>query len=332
MLLKNNIKHIVIAGSSGGHILPAIKYLNELSHHCNSDQILFITNEVGQDYLHLIEYDKKNVIQINSINKITFLFKIIQKIGKILLNNKVTILGFGGFISVPILYFAKITNIFFLKGHHINFHEQNFIYGLANKFNYLVAHNVFTSFPNNQFKAKEIFVGNFFTNLDKNPDNLDPKLINILLIGGSAGSLELNKFLSSQLTKIESALIKKLRFYIQVPKKYKEEISIEYKNLDVDIDFFSFNGSLNFKDFDLIISRSGSGSLHEILYNNNNVYFIPHLHSRDGHQTLNLNYFKIHGYSLNNFDIPHSKKISEEYFNSLINPFSMQKILCYLTR
>ena len=29
--MKNSIKYIVIAGSSGGHILPAIKYLNELS-------------------------------------------------------------------------------------------------------------------------------------------------------------------------------------------------------------------------------------------------------------------------------------------------------------
>ena len=58
--MKNNIKHIVIAGSSGGHILPAIKYLNELSHYCNSEEIIFITNEIGQDYLHLIEYEKKN--------------------------------------------------------------------------------------------------------------------------------------------------------------------------------------------------------------------------------------------------------------------------------
>ena len=113
--MKNSIKHIVIAGSSGGHILPAIKYLNELSHYCSSEQIIFITNEVGADYLQLIEYEKKNVIQINSKNKVYFIFKILKEIGKILLlNKKVTLLGFGGFITVPVLYFAKITNIFFL--------------------------------------------------------------------------------------------------------------------------------------------------------------------------------------------------------------------------
>ena len=331
--MKNNIRHIVIAGSSGGHILPAIKYLNELSYHCSSEQIVFVTNEVGSDYLQLIEYQKKNVIQINSKNKVSFIFKILKEIGKTLLfNKKVTLLGFGGFISVPVLFFAKITNILFLKDHNINFHEQNYVYGLANKFNYFIAHNVFTSFPNNNFKSKEIFVGNFFTNLEKKNDLLDNKFINILLVGGSAGSLELNKFLSNQLLNIDRTIFKNLKFYIQVPKKFLEVITSEYENLKIDIEFFTFNENLNFKDFDLIISRSGSGSLHEILYFNNNVYFIPHLHSRDGHQTLNLRYFRENSYSLKDFEIPLSKKISKEYLNSLINPFSMQKILCYLTR
>ena len=331
--MKNSIKHIVIAGSSGGHILPAIKYLNELSHHCSTKQIIFITNEVGADYLHLIEYEKKNVIQINSQNKTAFILKIIKEIWKILLfNKKITLLGFGGFITVPVLFFARITNILFFKDHKINFHEQNYVYGLANRFNYFIAHRVFTSFPNNYLKSKEIFVGNFFTNLERKYEKLDNKLINILLIGGSAGSLELNKFLSNELLKIDRTLTNNFKFYIQVPKKFLEEVSREYENLKLDIEFFTFNENLNFKDFDLIISRSGSGSLHEILYFNNKVYFIPHLHSRDGHQSLNLRYFKENSYSLKDFEMPISKKISKEYLNSLINPFSMQKILCYLTR
>ena len=331
--MKNSIKHIVIAGSSGGHILPAIKYLNELSYHCSTEQTIFITNEVGADYLHLIEYEKKNVIQINSQNKTAFILKIIKEIWKILLfNKKITLLGFGGFITVPVLFFARITNILFFKDHKINFHEQNYVYGLANRFNYFIAHRVFTSFPNNYLKSKEIFVGNFFTNLERKYEKLDNKLINILLIGGSAGSLELNKFLSNELLKIDRTLINNFKFYIQVPKKFLEEVSREYENLKLDIEFFTFNENLNFKDFDLIISRSGSGSLHEILYFNNKVYFIPHLHSRDGHQSLNLRYFKENSYSLKDFEMPISKKISKEYLNSLINPFSMQKILCYLTR
>ena len=114
--MKNSIKHIVIAGSSGGHILPAIKYLNELSHHCSAEQIIFITNEVGADYLHLIEYEEKNVIQINSQNKTAFILKIIKEIWKILLfNKKIILLGFGGFITVPVLFLQELQIFYFLK-------------------------------------------------------------------------------------------------------------------------------------------------------------------------------------------------------------------------
>ena len=277
--MKNSIKHIVIAGSSGGHILPAIKYLNELSHHCSSGQIMFITNEVGADYLHLIEYEKKNVTQINSQNKMTFILKIIKEIWKILIfNKKITLLGFGGFISVPVLFFAKITNILFLKGHKINFHEQNYVYGLANKFNYFIAHRVFTSFPNNYLKSKEIFVGNFFANLEKKFEKLDNKFINILLIGGSAGSLELNKFLSKELLKIDRTLIKNFKFYIQAPKRFLEEISKEYKNLKFFINVLSiFKSSL---DRNLLSSKEPAlPPINKILINllSNFLYFFSKL-------------------------------------------------------
>ena len=45
----------MIAGSSGGHILPAIKYINNLSLIKDSNKILFITNEIGKKYFEKIE-------------------------------------------------------------------------------------------------------------------------------------------------------------------------------------------------------------------------------------------------------------------------------------
>ena len=49
--------------------------------------------------------------------------------------------------------------------------------------------------------------------------NLDNKFINILLIGGSAGSLELNKFLTNKLLKIDRTLIKKFQILYPSSKK-----------------------------------------------------------------------------------------------------------------
>ena len=49
-------------------------------------------------------------------------------------NKKITLLGFGGFITVPVLFFARITNILFFRNHKINFHEQNYVYFYCSKY------------------------------------------------------------------------------------------------------------------------------------------------------------------------------------------------------
>ena len=103
------IKYIAIAGSSGGHILPAIKYLNTISKIKNPNQILFITNEVGKKFIKQIENNKINNIAISSKNKTIYMLKIFLSITPLLiLNRKITLVGFGGFITTPILLISKI--------------------------------------------------------------------------------------------------------------------------------------------------------------------------------------------------------------------------------
>ena len=48
----------MIAGSSGGHILPALAYINNLSLISDPNNILFITNEIGKKYIEKIESKK----------------------------------------------------------------------------------------------------------------------------------------------------------------------------------------------------------------------------------------------------------------------------------
>ena len=124
----------------------------------------------------------------------------------------------------------------------------------------------------------------------------------------------------------------------EILEKYKIPVFIGHKSSNIkdrDIIFYSsaIKNNLNFKEYDLILSRSGSGSINEILYHTNNVYFMPHLISRDQHQKFNLSYFFSQNMSLKKFWIPDKKNIiSQFYFNSLINPYSIEKIICYTTR
>ena len=330
------IKYIVIAGSSGGHILPALAYINNLSLISDPNNILFITNEIGKKYLEKIESKKINKIILNSKNKFFFILNIFLKVSFVFLTNrKINLIGFGGFITTPILIISKLFNIFLLSFNKIYIHEQNVIYGLANKINYFIAKNAFISFPKENMRSKEIFVGNFFMNSNKLREKLDNTFINILLMGGSAGSLDLNNIMLKEIANFNKVYLKKTKFFIQIPESHLKILKKKYADLidNNNFVFFSFKYDLNLKEYDIILSRSGSGSINEILYYTNNVYFSPHLISRDQHQKFNLDYFLYHNMSQKNFFIPNKKNLpSQFYFNPLINPHSINKIICYTTR
>ena len=64
----------MIAGSSGGHILPALAYINNLGLMKDPRNILFITNEIGKNYLGKVENNKINKIILTSKNKFFFIY------------------------------------------------------------------------------------------------------------------------------------------------------------------------------------------------------------------------------------------------------------------
>jgi len=326
----------VIAGSSAGHILPAIKYLNNLSDIKEPNEILFITNDIGKNYIEKIKSNKINKLIVNSKNKTFFILKVFINVSLIcLLNRKLTLIGFGGFITTPVLIISKLFNIFLLSSNKIFIHEQNVIYGLANKINYIIAKNAFISFPKINMSGKEILVGNFFLDTNKFREKLDDKFVNILLIGGSAGSLELNNKMLDKIKNLDKKYLEKIKFFIQIPSAFIDDFEKKYEKLisNKSFSYFRFKNNLNFQEYDFILSRSGSGSINEILYFTDSVHFIPHLVSRDHHQKLNLSYFLSRNMSLRNFVMPTQKKILNKfYFNSLINPHSIEKIICYTTR
>ncbi len=326
----------MVAGSSGGHILPALAYINNLSLIKDPNNILFITNEIGKKYLGKIESNKINKIILKSENKFFFILNLLSKVSSVFLSNRrIILIGFGGFITTPVLIISKLFNIFLLCFNKIYIHEQNVIYGLANKINYFIAKKAFISFPKDNMCSKEIFVGNFFINRNKFREKLDHNFINVLLMGGSGGSLDLNNIMLKEITNLNKAYLKNIKFFIQIPESHIKVLKKKYSDLlnYKNCEFFSFKDDLNLREYDLILSRSGSGSVNEILYYTNNVYFSPHLVSRDQHQKFNLDYFLSHNISQKNFYIPNKKKlISQFYFNPLINPHSIKKIICYITR
>ena len=168
---------------------------------------------------------------------------------------------------------------------------------------------------------------------DRDTEELNHNYINILLLGGSGGSLELNNILLSELKNLDKELLNKVKLSVQIPINYFKKYQENYLKIIKNINFFKFNNNLDYTNYDLIISRSGSGSLNDILYCTDSVYFVPHLNSRDGHQSFNLDFYRKHSNFLEKLEILDLKKKTNPFFiNSLINPYSINKIICYLTR
>ena len=103
------IKFFIVAGSSAGHILPAIKYINNLSDIKAPNEILFITNEIGKNYIEKTKNDKINKLTVSSKNKLSFMLKIFLNVSMLFLfNRKLILIGFGGFITTPVLLLSLI--------------------------------------------------------------------------------------------------------------------------------------------------------------------------------------------------------------------------------
>ena len=93
---------------------------------------------------------------------------------------------------------------------------------MANKINYLIARNAFTSFPRVNMHSKEIVVGNFFLDQNKSKEKLNESFINILLVGGSAGSLDLNHKMLDEIMKFKKTDFERTKFFIQIPSSYSD--------------------------------------------------------------------------------------------------------------
>ncbi|MAV83103.1 MAG: hypothetical protein CMI90_06550 [Pelagibacteraceae bacterium] len=323
------IDYIFIVGSSGGHILPSISLINKFKNY-NKNIILF-TNQEGLVYKNLINNSKCKIKVFNEKNKFKLILsQLIFSFSFMKLNSNIKIVGFGGFISITPIIFFWLSRLFLIKN-EIFIHEQNIIYGSANKINYFFCDNSFISFPKNKLKKKEIYIGNYFNILPKKISLKEQKSskYKILLIGGSGGSVELNDFLLKFIDEIPDKEIDNYEFFVQIPKYNSSLIKEKYKKRVKNINFFNFDNNLDFKSYDLIFSRSGSGSLFEILYLTNKVIFVPHLHSRDQHQKYNKNFFKNNKCLLK--DSSDILSINNNlYFNKFINPYSINKLLSFI--
>ena len=265
------MKIAMVAGGSGGHIYPALSLAEELKN--KGHQISFIGSndrmekdvipEKGFDYIGFDIYTTRGGL-FQKIKSGISLLRGYDRAKRVLKGYDLVI-GFGNYISVPIILAAHKLGIKTI------IHEQNSYVGRANRILDEKVDLIISSYEEDlkQFKnPNNVLLGNPQSSkalkAKKNPQvisdlGLDPNKKTIVIFMGSLGSSTVNKVLLEyfKLTKGDYQII-----YATGKNNYDEAINSNDKDY-IKI-YQQIDGVNVMKNCDLLISRAGATTLAEV--------------------------------------------------------------------
>lgn len=296
-----NYKFILSGGGTGGHIYPAIAIANELKKRFPEAEFLFVgaKDRMEMEKVPQAGYEIKGLWISGLQRRLSwknFLFPIKVISSLIKARNIVktfkpdVVIGTGGFASGPVLRVASG------KGIPCLLQEQNSYAGITNKLLASRVRKICVAYEGMQKffpKQKIVKTGNpvrsSLLNLPEEAKpsyayfGLEPGKKTLLILGGSLGSGRINKLIEAQLSYFHKL---DLQLVWQCGSMYYET----YKHLNSD--HVKVHGYLNemehgYRISDIIISRSGAGSVSELCLVGKPVFFIPSPNVAEDHQTKN---------------------------------------------
>ena len=294
------MKVVVSAGGTGGHIYPALAVLEKLKSEDKNLEVLYIgtknrmESEIiparGINYVGIEIYGfSKNILR--DVKNVFLVSKSYHKCLKLLKEFKPDIvLGFGGYVTYPVLKAAKKLNI------KTFLHEQNSIVGKTNKFLSKGVDLVAVSFLStlNKFpKAKKvIYSGNpcgenalTTKEIKKSDVGLDNKKKLVIVVAGSLGSSSVNEKLKEFLRLSKKSDYQVL--YITGKSHYEEFIKGTRFGSNIKVLPYLDNLAGLMRHCDLIVTRAGASTMSEILALNLPAIFIPSPYVANNHQYYN---------------------------------------------
>jgi UDP-N-acetylglucosamine--N-acetylmuramyl-(pentapeptide) pyrophosphoryl-undecaprenol N-acetylglucosamine transferase len=304
-----NYKFILSGGGTGGHIYPAIAIANELKKRYPEARILFVgaKDRMEMEKVPQAGYEIKGLWISGLQRKLTwknllFPIKVISSLisARNIVNSfkPDAVIGTGGFASGPVLRVAS------RKGVPCLLQEQNSYAGMTNKLLASRVDRICVAYEGMEkfFPAEKIVktgnpVRSSLVSLPKSTSasyayfNLDRNRKTLLIIGGSLGSGRINELIEKQLGFFKEL---ELQLVWQCGSMYYER----YKHLDSP--YVRVLGYLNqmehaYNVADIIISRSGAGSVSELCLVGKPVIFIPSPNVAEDHQTKNAKALEVAG-------------------------------------
>ena len=312
---RNNL--LIAASGTGGHIFPALAVSKKVEkdwniHWLGVEQRLdskFVPRKYNLLTLKL-ETPKRNIFIVIQYLKILFsTFNII----KILKEKKINLVfTTGGYISAPTILAAKLLEI------PIIIHESNLIPGTVTKYFGFLCKFVLIGFKetNSYLKnCKTIFTGTPLRE-EFHKTNPLPKWVPkgngplLLVMGGSQGAKVINEIFFESI----NFLTKNNFRIVHIIGEHDIKNSIKITSNNYVLKKFTNQIASLMQNCDLVISRSGAGTINELIQTGKPSILIPYPNSKNNHQEKNAMILSSIGGSI----LINQNKISKVFFEETL--------------
>ncbi|MDD5731071.1 MAG: undecaprenyldiphospho-muramoylpentapeptide beta-N-acetylglucosaminyltransferase [Candidatus Omnitrophica bacterium] len=284
---------LAVAGASGGHIFPAVSFLEAVKDKSREiDTLLVLPRKSIEKQLDLpgcivsyisisalsLRFNFKNIMAFSG-----FLLGALQSLFLLLKFRPNVVVGFGSIASVPMVFFARCLGI------KTVLHEQNVIPGRANRFLARFADRIAVSFDDTRkylksYADKIVLTGN---PVRKGLKKIEKKealgffefsadKFTVLVMGGSQGSLSINKAFLKAVSGMRAK--DRLQVIHLCGVNDFESVGKSYKELKVNVRLFGFLKSMEYaySACDLAVSRAGAVTLSELMFLSVPAVVIPY--------------------------------------------------------
>lgn len=343
--MKKNIRIIISGGGTGGHIFPAVSIANAIKEQHPEAEILFVGAEGRMEMqrvpaagyqiigLPVAGFDRKHLLK--NISVLIKLMKSQIKARRIIKEFKPdAAVGVGGYASGPTLKVAGSMGIPTL------IQEQNSYAGVTNKLLAKKACKICVAYEGMERffdKGKIILTGNPVRQNLLNQQmsredairsfNLDPTKKTVLIVGGSLGARTINNCVLNGLDQIRQSGVQFIwqtgKFYINEAKE-KVGQAENYPMLHT-TDFIT-DMAAAYNAADLVISRSGAGSISEFCLLGKPVILVPSPNVAEDHQTKNALALVAKDAALYIKDAEASEKLLKTAIETVQQPETLKKL------
>lgn len=325
---KGQLKVLLSAGGSGGHIFPCVSLASELEKE-GVRNIFFVSSRRRLDKSILKDLTfPRFFLSVNPMPRsfspksiLVFIFKclcdLVTAFFIILKTRPDVVVGFGGYSSGAVSLMAKFCGI------KLVIHEQNILPGRANVILSRFADLIALSFASSsryfgKYAKKTVFTGNPIRPRIKINDRraaaerlgVSPEIDTVLVMGGSQGSSFLNHIMLGVFLDLQSNKSRAIQFIhitgqgddFSVVEGFFNENALAGK-------VFSFLESIDdaYSASDLVVSRSGAAAIFELAFYGKPMILIPYPNPKNN-QNENAAFFRDAGAAI----LREEKKLSRE--------------------